>query len=42
MSYTPPGAAGTFDTAVTYVGWQLTGNMPPGTSGSVTFTVRIR
>lgn len=42
VSYTPPGVAGTFDTNVTYVGWQLTGNMPPGTSGSVTFTVRIR
>jgi uncharacterized repeat protein (TIGR01451 family) len=37
--YTP---AGTFDPNVTYVAWQLTGNMPPGTSGSVTFTVRIR
>lgn len=38
-SYTP---VGTFDPNVTYVAWQLTGNMPPGTSGSVTFTVRIR
>ena len=38
-AYTP---AGTFDQNVTYVAWQLTGNMPPGTSGSVTFTVRIR
>ncbi|HEV2799849.1 MAG TPA: hypothetical protein VGW12_05095 [Pyrinomonadaceae bacterium] len=34
--------AGTFDPNVTYVAWQLTGSMPPGTSGSVTFTVRIR
>lgn len=38
-SYTPAGA---FDQNVTYVAWQLTGTMPPGTSGSVTFTVRIR
>ncbi|HEX8456487.1 MAG TPA: hypothetical protein VF656_04120 [Pyrinomonadaceae bacterium] len=37
--YTP---AGTFDPNVTYVAWQLTGSMPPGTSGSVSFTVRIR
>ena len=37
--YTPSGA---FDYNVTYVGWKLTGNMPPGTSGSVTFIVRIR
>ncbi|HEX5708796.1 MAG TPA: hypothetical protein VFX96_15970, partial [Pyrinomonadaceae bacterium] len=41
-SYTPPGVAGTFDPSVTYVGWQFTGSMPPGTSGTVTFTVRIR
>jgi uncharacterized repeat protein (TIGR01451 family) len=41
-SYVPPGAAGTFDSSVTYVGWQLTGTMPAGTSGSVTFTVRIK
>ncbi|HJR08737.1 MAG TPA: DUF11 domain-containing protein [Pyrinomonadaceae bacterium] len=38
-AYTPSGA---FDYAVTYVGWKLTGTMPPGTSGSVSFTVRIR
>jgi uncharacterized repeat protein (TIGR01451 family) len=38
-AYTP---TGTYDPNVTYVGWKLTGNMPPGTSGSVTFTVRIR
>jgi len=42
VSYTPPGAAGAFDPNVTYVGWQLTGTMPAGTSGSVTFTVRIK
>jgi uncharacterized repeat protein (TIGR01451 family) len=41
-AYAPPGAAGTFDPSVTYVGWQLIGSMPAGTSGSVTFTVRIR
>ncbi|HEV2764917.1 MAG TPA: right-handed parallel beta-helix repeat-containing protein, partial [Pyrinomonadaceae bacterium] len=41
-AYTPSGAAGTFDPAVTYVGWQFTGSMPPNTSGSVSFTVRIR
>jgi uncharacterized repeat protein (TIGR01451 family) len=34
--------AGAFDSNVTYIAWQLTGNMPPGTSGSVSFTVRIR
>lgn len=38
-SYTPVGA---YDPNVTYVGWKLTGNFSPGTSGSVTFTVRIR
>lgn len=38
-SYTP---TGTYDANVTYVGWQLTGTLSPGTSGSVTFTVRIR
>ncbi|HYO64114.1 MAG TPA: right-handed parallel beta-helix repeat-containing protein [Pyrinomonadaceae bacterium] len=41
-SYTPGGAAGTFDPAVSYVGWQFTGSMPPNTSGSISFTVRIR
>ncbi|HEV7902886.1 MAG TPA: DUF11 domain-containing protein [Pyrinomonadaceae bacterium] len=38
-AYTP---TGTFDYNVTYIAWKLTGSMPPGTSGSVTFTVRIR
>jgi hypothetical protein len=38
-AYTPTGA---FDYNVTYIAWKLTGSMPPGTSGSVTFTVRIR
>lgn len=38
-AYTPSGA---YDYNVTYIAWTLTGSMPPGTSGSVTFTVRIR
>jgi uncharacterized repeat protein (TIGR01451 family) len=38
-SYTP---TGTYDPNVTYVAWKLTGSLLPGTSGSVTFTVRIR
>lgn len=38
-TYTPVGA---YDPAVSYVGWQFSGTMAPGTSGSVTFTVRIR
>ncbi|HEY9402211.1 MAG TPA: isopeptide-forming domain-containing fimbrial protein [Pyrinomonadaceae bacterium] len=38
-SYTP---VGTYDPNVTYVAWKLTGNLAPGTSGSVSFTVRIR
>jgi uncharacterized repeat protein (TIGR01451 family) len=38
-SYTP---TGTYDPNVTYVAWKLTGNFPAGTSGSVTFTVRIK
>lgn len=38
-AYTP---AGTYDANVTYVAWKLTGSFPPGTSGSVAFTVRIR
>lgn len=41
-SYTPPGGGGTYDANVTYAAWQLTGNMPAGSSGSVTFTVRIK
>lgn len=41
-NYSPSGAAGTFDPAVTFIGWQLSGSMPPNTSGTVTFTVRIR
>ena len=38
-SYTPVGA---YDPNVTYVAWKLTGTLAPGTSGSVSFTVRIR
>jgi uncharacterized repeat protein (TIGR01451 family) len=38
-AYVPSGA---YDYNVTYIAWKLTGSMPPGTSGSVTFTVRIR
>ncbi len=38
-SYTP---AGTYDPNVTYVAWRLTGNLSPGATGSVSFTVRIR
>ncbi|HVG28882.1 MAG TPA: hypothetical protein VM864_04095 [Pyrinomonadaceae bacterium] len=41
-SYTPPGAAGTYDANVTYVAWQLTGTLAPGASASVSFTVRIK
>ena len=38
-NYTP---TGTYDPAVSYVAWQITGNIPAGKSGSVTFTVRIK
>jgi fimbrial isopeptide formation D2 family protein/uncharacterized repeat protein (TIGR01451 family) len=41
-AYTPPGAAGTYDSTVTYVAWQLTGTLAPGASASVSFTVRIK
>ncbi len=41
-AYTPAGAPGTFDSNVSYVGWVLTGNMATGTSGTVTFTVRVK
>jgi fimbrial isopeptide formation D2 family protein/uncharacterized repeat protein (TIGR01451 family) len=41
-SYTPLGAAGTYDANVTYVAWQLTGTLAPGASASVSFTVRIK
>lgn len=42
QSYTPAGAAGTYDGNVTYVRWAFTGSLPVNTSGSVSFTVRIR
>jgi len=41
-AYTPGGAPGTFDPAVTYVGWQLGGSLAPGATATVSFTVRIR
>ncbi len=41
--YAPPGAAGTYDPQITYVRFRFAaGNLAPGTSGSVSFTVRIR
>ncbi|HEV2705705.1 MAG TPA: hypothetical protein VGV59_07245 [Pyrinomonadaceae bacterium] len=41
--YTPPGASGTYDSQITYVRFRFaTGNLSPGTSGSVSFTVRIK
>jgi parallel beta-helix repeat protein len=39
LAYTP---SGTYDPNVSYVGWALNGNMANGTSGSVTFTVRVK
>jgi uncharacterized repeat protein (TIGR01451 family) len=39
VTYTPVGA---YDPLVSYVGWQFNGTLAPNTSGSVTFTVRIR
>jgi uncharacterized repeat protein (TIGR01451 family) len=42
VTYTPPGAPGTYDTTVTYVAWQITGNIPAGKTGSVSFTVKIK
>ncbi|HEX8070668.1 MAG TPA: hypothetical protein VF546_12000 [Pyrinomonadaceae bacterium] len=42
IAYTPPGANGTFDTVATYVAWQITGNIPAGKTGSVSFTVKIK
>jgi uncharacterized repeat protein (TIGR01451 family) len=42
QTYAPPGAVGTYDPLVTYVGWQFNGTLAPNTSASVTFTVRIK
>ena len=41
-TYTPTNPPGTFDPAVKHVRWRFAGQMPPGTSGSVTFTVKVR
>jgi len=41
LNYTPAGAPGTYDAAVTYVRFRFTGTFSPNTSGSVSFTVRI-
>ena len=41
-AYLPPGTPGTYDANVRHVRWRFSGQMPPGTSGSVTFTVRVR
>ena len=41
VNYTPAGAPGAYDPAVTYVRFRFTGNLNPNTSGSVSFTVRI-
>ena len=38
----PPHARRRLRPPVSYVGWQFNGTMAPNTSGSVTFTVRIR
>jgi uncharacterized repeat protein (TIGR01451 family) len=42
VNYTPTGAAGTYDSQITYVRLRFSGNMPANTSGTITFTVRIR
>ncbi|HEV2765059.1 MAG TPA: isopeptide-forming domain-containing fimbrial protein, partial [Pyrinomonadaceae bacterium] len=43
LSYTPTGAPGTLDPAVTYVRFRfVTGTLPANTSGSVSFTVKVR
>lgn len=42
LPYTPVGAVGAYDPNVSYIGWVLSGNMANGTSGNVTFTVRVR
>lgn len=41
LNYTPAGAPGAYDAAVTYVRFRFTGTFNPNTSGSVSFTVRI-
>ncbi|MDT5158914.1 MAG: large repetitive protein [Acidobacteriota bacterium] len=40
--YTPPGAAGTYDTQLNWVRWSFAGSIPVGATGTVSFTVRIK
>jgi uncharacterized repeat protein (TIGR01451 family) len=42
VTYTPTGAAGTFDSQVTFIRWVFGGNIPNGASGTITFIVRIQ
>jgi uncharacterized repeat protein (TIGR01451 family) len=42
VSYTPAGAPGTYDNQITYIRFVFSGNLNPGASGSVSFTVRIQ
>ncbi|HVF56315.1 MAG TPA: hypothetical protein VM934_09200 [Pyrinomonadaceae bacterium] len=43
VNYTPSGAPGTYDSLITYVRFRFTaGSLAPNTSGTITFTVRIR
>jgi uncharacterized repeat protein (TIGR01451 family) len=43
VNYTPAGAPGTYDSQITYVRFRFTGgNLNQSTSGTLTFTVRIR
>ena len=41
LNYTPAGAPGAYDPAITYVRFRFTGTFNPNTSGTVSFTVRI-
>ena len=42
VNYTPGGAPNTYDSQITYVRFRFTGTLNPNTSGSISFTVRIR
>ena len=42
INYTATGAPGTYDGQITYVRFRFNGTLSPNTSGSITFTVRIR
>lgn len=42
VNYTPTGAPNTYDNQITYVRFRFTGTFNPNTSGSISFTVRIR